>query len=178
MSAEIVVRDGQKILCVADMRNKAIRALDLDSGQVTTVAGVPGGPLTPVGPGSRIPLNQATLYYSWLRRDSRGNLFAIEGGNNYSIGESRILRVDLGQGMVEHVVRTVRGFRFDVDRRGNVGPVDHIIASGSNETDHGVFRLNPSDGSFTIMVPDSGYPEYMSKGTSGGILSGVHGRGR
>lgn len=133
-SVEIIGRT----LYVADTGNNAIRAINLDSGEVTTVVLDISEPL-------------------WIRQDSKGNLlFTHEGAKDLS-------RIRLPEGTIElirHAPSKVPASKyFTVDTKGLFGPVDGVIMAGpGTEADPNNPSLrgndNPSDHNMGWISPD------------------------
>ena len=141
-SVEIV--DG--VLYVTDRGNNALRAIDLDTGVVVTI------------------MDSAQLTTPmWIRRFSNGDLAIMDNGE-FDKGGGRIKRLDPVAGTIsDAIASSVRSYIFDVDWRGNVGPVDHIIAAGNyvRMDDHGISRITP-DGDRSLVTQDWGLVTYQS----------------
>lgn len=177
MSVEIVGRT----LYVADMDNLRIRAINLDTGQVTTAVG--GGPNAPVIPAritinssnydqytwASVPFDQAAIVYPmWIRRYSNGDLAVSEATHG---GTGNIRRIRFSEQIVEQVERGL-GEPLDVDWRGNVGPVDSLLVVGQLDHNdlHGITRILP-DGTMTLVAKDWDQPPINYSSESFGITS-------
>lgn len=105
--------DGSRLL-IADSRNHAIRALDLDSGVLTTLAGTGA----PGFAGDEGPATQATLQFpSAAIGDGTGRLWIADGANN------RVREVG-----TDGLIRTLAG-TGQAGRAGDGGPADQAELS-------------------------------------------------
>ena len=169
-SVEIVGRT----LYVADTNNLRIRAINLDTGIVTTAVG--SGPNAPTIPTSdevsrnqdqytwaSVPFNQAAIVYpGWIRRSSNGDLVVKEANR----GTGNIRRVRFSEQVVEQIVDNDTGnYSIDVDWRGNVGPVDSILLAGT-VSNHMLGRILPN-GTVTFATGDGSVPYSTSIGMTG-----------
>lgn len=159
---------------VADAENDAIRKID-PSGNVTTLAGlgpalepttdvVAATPLT-YAPRSAVPFASAYINYpNALRFDSRGNLVLAE-----TVSEA-IRYIDLSALTVTTIAQfsnigSTYGEQvwLDVDRNGNIGNRDDIIASMVAGQVNGLYRI-PISGTTAIPLPtlttEGTYPLY------------------
>jgi len=137
-----------RTLYIADRGNRAVRAIDLDNGTVSTVLG---------------PETFSEAPYI-VRRTSQGNLVVKAGRPIY--------HVDLATKTVTYITDGGKEDRMgmDVDWRGNFGPVDDILFTGY-KSDHGIARV-PLDGSSRIqLIGDAGYPVYYNDAMGGGAGS-------
>jgi hypothetical protein len=148
---------------VADAENSVIRKIDL-LGNVTTLAGfgpviepttmiVAGSPLT-YAPRTTLPLSSAYINYpNALRLDSKGNLVLAET-------VSQVIRyIDLNALTITTIAQfsnVGNGFGeqlwIDVDRNGNIGGKDDIIASMVTGKQNGLYRV-PITGTTSIPLP-------------------------
>jgi sugar lactone lactonase YvrE len=88
--------DGARVLYVADAGNHTVRAIDVDGGDVTTIAGTPAT-LGYFGDGGAAV--DALLYApSAITRAPSGDLFIADAGNH------RVRRVEVGSGVITTVL--------------------------------------------------------------------------
>jgi hypothetical protein len=184
-SVEIIDR----VMYVADRNNHAIRAINLDSGQVTTVLG--RGPNAPTVPADtvlakerpkwtfpRISFDDSPIAYPlWVRQDSSGNLLVQEMGSE-GRGTGNLRRIEFTTREVVQVrAMTTLGASFEVDYLGRVGPVDDIIVKHVPNTS-AIGRL-AADGTARGILTVYGTPLYYGRGeanplfTEGGAPYGV-----
>ena len=167
----IVTDPSTGTLYVADKSNHAIRKIDR-SGLVSTMLGgrkVPKRKRIKADinrnpnawrPKSE-PLDKATLVYPHVVRiDSKGNLVV---GENWT---SAIRRVNLGSNTIDrlHLLGTKPGriMWLDVDRKGNVGPIDHILfVEATGKRNDVVHRFDPVSGQVT--PAHLGLPQFPGK---------------
>jgi len=163
-----------RTIYVADAENAAIRKID-PAGNVTTLVGlgpanepstdvVAGAPLA-YAPRSAVPFASAFINYpNALRFDSRGNLVLAE-----TVSQT-IRYLDLNAQTVTTLAQfSSVGSPFgeqvwlDVDRNGNIGQRDDIIASMVTGQQNGLYRV-PIAGTTAIPLPTitshSTYPLY------------------
>jgi hypothetical protein len=159
---------------VADAENAAIRKID-PFGNVTTVVGfgpasepgneiVAASPLT-FAPRSAVPFSSAFINYpNAIRFDSKGNLVSAE-----TVSQT-IRYIDLTAQTVTTIAQFSNigsGFGeqvwLDVDRSGNFGTKDDIIASMVTGKQNGLYRV-PIGGTSAIPLPNltthGAYPIY------------------
>lgn len=133
-----------RIIYVADYGNNALRAINLETSEVTTV----------------IDSSQITKPF-WIRRFSNGDLALSEMANR-SIRRIRPATGTILNTIIDHA----HAKPFDVDWHGMVGPVDHIIAAGNYDPrdpdDHAVSRITPQ-GEFSYVAKDWGLVRYQSE---------------
>ena len=157
-----IVMAADRTLYVAEDGNRTIRAIS-PAGTVTTLVGQ--GPN--VGPTKQQlvsnqaayrvggPFNSVVLHHPQvIRFDSRGNLVMADP---YS---ASIWYVDLQARQVRlltPIPRSVHGgwIWLDVDRRGNIGPVDDILLAVSITSNATLFRIS-KDGTRSKLVDGSG----------------------
>jgi hypothetical protein len=148
---------------IADAENAAIRKID-PGGNVTTLAGlgpaneptteaIAGTPLA-YAPRSAVPFASAYVNYpNAIRFDSRGNLVLAE-----TVSQT-IRYLDLASRTVTTIAQfSNTGSAFgeqvwlDVDRRGNIGNRDDIIASMVTGKQNGLYRI-PITGTTAVPLP-------------------------
>lgn len=152
-----------RTMYVADAMNAAIRKID-PAGNVTTLVGVgpalepstdvvAADPLT-YAPRSAVPFTSALINYpNTIRFDSKGNLVLAE-----TVSQA-IRYVDLAAQTVTTIAQfSNQGSGFgeqvwlDVDRNGNMGNQDDIIASMVTGKQNGLYRV-PITGTTAIPLP-------------------------
>jgi hypothetical protein len=174
-SLEIIGRT----MYVADRLNNAVRAINLDTGMVTTVLGRgPGAPTVPsdtvlaqnreAWTFARISFDNSPIAYPlWVRQDSRGNLLVQEFGAE-GRGTSNLRRMEFATREVAQLRQTF-GASFEVDYRGRIGPVDDIIVQHIPQTS-ALGRL-ASDGTVRGNVTALGAPLYYGRGESNPLMT-------
>jgi hypothetical protein len=175
-SVEIVGR----VMYVADRNNHAVRAINLDSDQVTTVLGGPNARAVPADTVlakerpkwtfPRISFDDSPIAYPlWVRQDSRGNLLVQEmGGEGRGTGNLRRLEFATRE-VVQVRAMTTLGASFEVDYLGRVGPVDDIIVKHVPNTS-AIGRL-AADGTVRGTLTVYGTPLYYGRGESNPLFT-------